>query len=44
MLNFIDAATYRKRFDLPRSARSVVATHFNADFLAAYQAALATAR
>jgi hypothetical protein len=44
MLNFIDAATYRKRFDLPRSARSVVATHFNAEFLAAYQAALATAK
>lgn len=44
MLNYINAATYRKRFDLARSARPVVDRHFQAEFVSAYQAALATAR
>jgi hypothetical protein len=44
MLIFIKAATYRVRFDLPAIARDVVSQHFNAEFIAAYQAALATAK
>jgi hypothetical protein len=44
MLIFIKAATYRSRFDLSRTAQSVVSQHFNAEFNAAYAAALATAR
>jgi hypothetical protein len=44
MLKFIDAATYRKRFDMDRAARSVVSKHFDAEFASAYQAAVASAR
>ena len=44
MLKFIDAATYRKRFDMGKSARAVVSKHFDAEFASAYQAAVASAR
>ena len=44
MLMFINAAGYRKRFDLPRIARQVVDVKFNTHFASALNSALATAR